>query len=343
MTRILQGRGVVGMQDSIVEDVAEVAGGSTLEQVRSFVAGSVSKETTAIYLLGCGGSHFMFGVMKYLLDASPVPVVDMNSAEFIARHPRGLGRKVVVIASSTHGTTLETAEAISVARESGTPVLLVCQNNDSPCAEAAAHVVNHNGVEAKQILLSVIARELLAALGSVPASLPAAEVLSTYGPVFLETNTMWEGALLEAAEATSKAEGATFVVGSGPNEGAADTLAACYLMEMQNIPAVASEANDFLHGTHEMVVEDTNIIVFLGEDSTRSVASRTADFGRRFSSNTHVLDSSELPMTGVDPAHRGVVSAILYASSVIALFANKIEAITREPLITRKYMWKVEY
>ena len=48
-------------------------------------------------------------------------------------------------------------------------------------------------------------------------------------------------------------------------------------------------------------------------------------------------------MTGVDPAHRGVMSAILFASSVIALLASEIEAITEEPLITRKYMWKVDY
>lgn len=343
MAKTVQGRGVVGMQDTIIEDIAEVASGGTLEAVRSFAVASVGEKTSAIYLLGCGGSHYMFGVMKYLLDASPVPVIDMNAAEFVARHPRGVGKNAIVIASSTHGSTLETAEAINVSRESGTPLLLVCQNNNNPCAENAENIVNHNGVEAKQVLLSVIAFELLVAFGVDANSLPSPAALAAYGPVFLETNRIWERQLEETAEVTAKTPGATFIVGSGPNEGAADTLAACYLMEMQNITAVASGANDFLHGTHEMVGEDTNLIVFLGEDSTRSVAQRTADFGRRFSSNTHVLDSSELPMTGVDPAHRGVVSAILYASSVIALLANKIEIVTETPLITRKYMWKVEY
>lgn len=343
MAKTVQGRGVVGMQATIVEDVAEVASGRTLAEVRRFVAEYVCERTTGIYLLGCGGSHYMFGVMKYLLDASPVPVVDMNSAEFVARHPRGLGKNSVVIASSTHGTTLETAEAIKVAQESDTPVLLVCQNVDNPCARVAAHVVNHNGVEAKQILLSVIASEILAAFGKSLKSLPTPETLADLGPVFPETNEIWNDTLVEIAATTAARDRPTFVVGSGPNEGAAETLAACYLMEMQNIPAVASGANDFLHGTHEMVGEDTNLVIFLGEDVTRSVADRTASFGRRFSSNTHVLDSTALPMTGVDPAHRGVMSAILFASSVIALLASEIEAITEEPLITRKYMWKVDY
>ncbi|WP_309131908.1 SIS domain-containing protein [Brevibacterium sp.] len=343
MTKTVQGRGVVGMQDTIVNDVVEVASGEAAERVRAFVAAGVTPTTKAIYLLGCGGSHYMFGVMKYLLDASPIPVIDMNSAEFVARFPHGLGPDVVVIASSTHGTTMETAEAIDVAQNSGSPVLLVCQNNESPCADAAETTVNHNGVEAKQVLLTVIAHELLAAFDAVPESLPSPEVLAACGPVFPETNDVWAHRLDRAAHATADSSGATFIVGAGPNEGAADTLAACYLMEMQNITAVASGANDFLHGTHEMVTDDTNLIVFLGEDSTRPVAQRTADFGRRFSRNTHVLDSTTLPMSGVNPAHRGTISAILYASSVIALLANKIEAITEEPLITRKYMWKVEY
>ena len=343
MASAVQGRGVVGMQDTIIQDIVEVASGKTLQNVRSFVASSVSSEVNVIYLLGCGGSHFMFGVMKYLLDALPVPVIDMNAAEFVARYPQGAGERAIVIASSTHGTTLETAQAISVSRKSGSPVLLVCQNNDNPCANAAKDIVNHNGVEAKQILFSVIAYELLSAFGSVPDSIPSPEALSTYGHVFLETNQVWEVELTTIAEAAARADGMTFVVGSGPNEGAADTLAACYFMEMQNIAAVASEANDFLHGTHEMVVDDTNLIVFLGEDSTRSIAQRTAEFGRRFSTNTHVLDSRELPMTGIDSTHRGALSAILYASSVIALLARKIEAVTEQPLITRRYMWKVEY
>lgn len=342
MAKIVQGRGVVGMQDTIIQDVIEAASGATLHKVRSFVA-DVSREMNAIYLLGCGGSHFMFGVMKYLLEAMPVPVIVMNSAEFVSRYPEGTGERSIVIASSTHGTTLETAEAISVSRNSGSSVLLVCQNNDSPCADAAEHIVNHNGVEAKQILLSVIAYELLSAFGSVPVSVPSPEALAAYGPVFPETNRVWESALATIAKEVAKATGATLIVGSGPNEGAADTLAACYFMEMQNIPAVASGANDFLHGIHEMVEEDTNLIVFLGEDTSRAIAQRTANFGRRFSKNTHILDSRELPMTDIDLAHRGVLSAILYASSVIALLANKIEVATEQPLITRKYMWKVDY
>lgn len=343
MTKTVQGRGVVGMQDTVVEDISEVASGKTLDDVSAFARASVGEKTSAIYLLGCGGSHYMFGVIKYLLDASPVPVVDMNSAEFVARYPQGLGENAVVIASSTHGTTLETAEAIKISRASGSPVLLVCQNNDNACAENAEFVVNHNGVEAKQVLLCVIAFELLAAFGVTSESLPTPAVLATYGRVFPEANKIWDRQLEMVAQAIADTSDATFIVGAGPNEGATDTLAACYLMEMQNIVAVASGANDFLHGTHEMVSENTNLIVFLGEDSTRSIAERAAEFGRRFSVNSRVLDSTDLPMTGVDPVHRGVVSAILYASSVIAFLAKKIELITETPLITRKYMWKIDY
>ncbi|MCQ9367046.1 SIS domain-containing protein [Brevibacterium sp. 50QC2O2] len=330
------------MQETVVDDVAEVASGETLATVRTFVAQAVRPTTKVIYLLGCGGSHYMFGVLKYLLAASPIPAVDLNSAEFTATPPAALGADSIVIASSTHGTTMETAEAITVARKAGAPVLLVSQTRDNPCGEAAEYIVNHNGVEAKQVLLTVLAHELLMAQDAVPDGVPSAQDLVGIGEVFPESNRVWDEKLNDVAAAIAQAP-VTFIAGSGPNDGAADTLAACYLMEMQNLVAVASGANDFLHGTHEMVAEPTNIIVFLGEDGSRSVAQRTADFGNRFSDNCHVLDTEVLPMTGVDPKYRGTVSAILFASSIIALLAKHVEAKTNEPLISRKYMWKVEY
>ncbi|WGW13292.1 SIS domain-containing protein [Saxibacter everestensis] len=342
MIKTVQGRGVVGMQDSIVEDVADVATGATFTAVRRFVADYFTSSTSVIYLVGCGGSLYMFGAMKYLLDDLPVPVITINSAELVARRPAGLGQNSLVIASSTHGTTMETAEAITVARSSEAPVLLVCQNVDSPCAAAAEHIINHNGVEAKQVLLAVIAHELLDTRHVVPRSLPAPDVLAGLGPVFRETNVAWDRELEAVATSIAHAE-LSFVIGSGPNEGAIDTFASCYLMEMQNLAAVASGANDFLHGTHEMIDDDSTLLVLVGEDSTREIAERAAEFARRFSRKTSVLDTAELPMTGVVANHRSTVSALLFASSVIARLAQRVEAVTEVPLISRKYMWKATY
>lgn len=342
MTRQLQGRGVVGMQDGMEIDVFEAASGDQLETVQRFVRDNLGPETSVIYLVGSGGSLYMFGAMRFLLEASPIPVIAINSAEFVARNPANLGATALVIASSTHGTTIETAEAITFAREHGASVLLVCQNNDNPCAQAAELVANHNGVEAKQVLLAAIAFELLSAQQTAPAWLPAPDVLSSLGPVFRETNTVWDAQLQTIATEIVGA-GQVFIVASGPNEGAGQTFAACYLMEMQNLVAVSSGGNDFLHGTHEMVEESTAVLVLVGEDGARGIAERAATFARKYSQHALVLDSKELPMNGVSADHRGVVAALLYASSVTARLAQHVEAATHRPLISRKYMWKVDY
>ncbi len=342
MARQLQGRGVVGMQEGMELDVLDAASGETLEIVQRFVRDNLHAGTSVIYLVGCGGSHYMFGAMRFLLDASPIPTVTVNAAELVARAPANLGPNALVISSSTHGTTHETAEAITFARQHGAPVLLVCQNNDNECARAAEHVVNHNGVEAKQVLLASIAFEILSAQQAVPAWLPSPDVLRSLGPVFRETNTAWD-TQLQAFAAEIVQAGQAFIVGSGPNEGAAQTFAACYLMEMQNLIAVPSGGNDFLHGTHEMVEEATTVLLMIGEDAARGIAERVATFTRQYSQHALILDSKDLPMKGVAPEHRGVVSALLFASSVIARLAQHVEAATHRPLISRKYMWKVDY
>ncbi len=343
LARKIQGRGVVGMQDGMELDVVDAASGRSLQTVQQFVGDHLGPQTSVIYLVGCGGSLYMFGAMAFLLEASPIPVIAVNSAEFVARHPAGLGPQALVIASSTHGTTHETAEAITFAREHGAPVLLVCQNDDNECARAAGGVVaHHNGVEAKQVLLAAIAHEILSAQQAVPSWLPSPDVLRALGPVFRETNAVWDDQLTRIAAEIADA-GHVFVVGSGPNEGAAETFAACYLMEMQNLIAVPSGGNDFLHGTHEMVEESTAVVVLVGEDHSRPIAERAATFTRTYSQHALVLDSTELPMDGVAPEHRGVVSALLFASSVIARLAQHVEAATERPLISRKYMWKVDY
>lgn len=342
MDRQIQGRGVVGMQAGMEVDVFDAASGAALETVQRFVRDSLRPETSVIYLVGCGGSLYMFGAMKFVLEASPIPVIALNSAEFTARNPANIGPNALVIAASTHGTTKETAAAITFARQHGAPVLLVCQNNENECARAAQHVANHNGVEAKQVLLAAIAFEILKAQQTVPAWLPSPDVLRSLGPVFRETNAVWDDRFQTLAAEIVEA-GRAFIVGSGPNEGAAQTFAACYLMEMQNLIAVPSGGNDFLHGTHEMVEESTAVLVMVGEDAARGIAERAASFTRQYSQHALVLDSAQLPMNGVSPEHRGVVSALLFASSVIARLAQHVETATQRPLISRKYMWKIDY
>lgn len=342
MAKTVQGRGVVGMQPSMRQDVAFVAGAETLAKIESFLDEALTDATEVIYLLGCGGSNYMFGVMEYLLREAKIPVVSMNAAEFTAKVPAPTGSKACVIASSTHGTTRETAEAIKVAGSTGSSVALVTQVEDSLCGREAQHVLLHNGVEAKQVLLALVAKEILARTGASHDQIPSSSEFNRVAEVFESSNSEWAQTFEDFAKTIVSGD-ATIVIGAGPNIGAASTFAACYLMEMQNIPAVPVEANDFLHGTHELVGAEFPVLLLATEDDTEILNDRVKSFLSRFTDKAMVLDTSDLAMPGVAEEHRATMGAVLMSSSIIARLAQKIEAETQVPLITRKYMWKVEY
>ena len=84
------------------------------------------------------------------------------------RRPALLGPASLVIVSSTHGATRETAAAARMARAAGAAVIGVTQDSDSIVAAACDHVLLHQGVEAKQVVLAQLGWSLLNALGVVP-------------------------------------------------------------------------------------------------------------------------------------------------------------------------------
>ncbi|GAB3624572.1 fructosamine deglycase FrlB [Mariniluteicoccus endophyticus] len=340
--RTAPGQGVVGMQPTMESDVREAASGQTLKDVRAFVREALRPTTKVIYLVGCGGSLFMFSAMRFLLEQSEIPTVVLNSQEFVARAPRLVGPDSIVIASSTFGGTQETAGAIEWAQSKGAPVLLVSALADSVCGRAAETVVSHTGVEAKQVLLAVIAYELLAAQGVCPDAQKRIAGLAASGAAFREVNEAFDEKFKSAAKAISD-QGCVYVLASGPNEGAAQTFAACYLQEMQNQDAVAIGANDFLHGTFEVIDGKTPVVMFVGEDQTEDIARRAKTFLDRYNPESQIFDSRDFPLTGVAAEDRAVVGSLIYNSSLIARLAQCVEETSGRPLLGRRYMWKVEY
>ncbi|GAB3707532.1 fructosamine deglycase FrlB [Mariniluteicoccus flavus] len=330
------------MQDTMEMDVRAAASGETVETVRAFVVDSLRPSTRVIYLVGCGGSMFMFSAMRYLLDRSNIPAVCLNAEEFVNRKPSLVGPDSIVIASSTFGGTEETAHAIEWAQSEGAPVLLVCARADSVCGRVAHRMVGHRGVEAKQVLLAVIALELITAQGNRANGDATLAALADSGPAFRETNLHWRDRFSAAAR---DIVGATcvYVLASGPNEGAAQTFAACYLQEMQNQHAVPIGSNDFLHGTFEVIDGATPVVLMIGEDETASLGHRALRFLERYNKANHVFDAAELPLTGVEASARPLIGTLIYNSSLIAALAQGVESVSGAPLQGRRYMWKVEY
>ncbi|WP_214415758.1 SIS domain-containing protein [Sphaerisporangium fuscum] len=311
-------------------------------QVTAFVEKALRPTTRVIYLVGCGGSLFMFGAMRFILERSPIPVVALNADEFMLRGPAALGPDSVVVASSTNGGTPETARAVRFAREAGAPVLLVTKDPESVVAKEAADVVLHRSVEAKQVLQGLIAYALLRAQGVADDYDEAVAVFRGCSEAF-ETSVRELDDHLRDIAAACVDEPCVYVLGSGPLEGAAQTFAACYLQEMQLKHSVATGSGEFLHGAFEVVDGNVPIILLLGEDVTRPMGQRALNFLEKYNGRNHVVDSTKLSLPGVPASLRATVGSFVMASAVTARLAQHFEAFSGRPLTDRRYMWRVEY
>jgi fructoselysine 6-phosphate deglycase len=281
-----------------------------------------------------------------LLEArsTRLTIRNINAAEFQALPPARLGPKMLVVASSHSGGTPETVAAANFARERGARLVAVSRDDDNPLVHASHYSLSYGSertvTSAKQILLAQLSHALLEETGEPvdPATRAAYEALPT---ALLEVQEQADPSLAEIARRLS-AERPTYVVSSGPSMGSAFSLSLCYFMEMQWMNASNIDAGDYLHGPFEMLTENASLIVFQGEDATRPLTERVIRFAERHGTHVFVIDSRDLPLTGVPEHLRGDVSAI--ALGVLGTrLADHREAATGHSLDERRYMHKVEY
>jgi fructoselysine-6-P-deglycase FrlB-like protein len=320
---------------------AAVENGPALD---AYVASLEPARFSSVFLVGCGGSLFAFAPLRCQLDRSPVPVFTFNSDELVLRRPALLGPGSLVIVSSTRGTTKETALAARAARASGATVVGITQDADSIVAAACGHVLLHQGIEAKQVILAQLGWSLLKALGAAPDPefRQATAALARSPQAFAQAHVEWDDQLAELARALHP-EPVIYVLGSGPLEGAAQILAMCYLQEMQKLHAAAISAGEFLHGPFEVITEDVPVILLKGDDATRPMAERAERFLRQYTAKLWVLDAAALQLDGMDSAGRPLVADLVLGSTVLNRIAEHFASWTGRPLTSRRYMWKIDY
>ncbi len=234
------------------------------------------------------------------------------------------------------------ARAAAAARAAGATVVGVTQDPGSVVGVECEHVLTHEGIEAKQVLLAQLGWSILRALDAAPEYDEAMAALQAAPKAFLGAVQESEAAL-DAIAAALHDEPVVYVLGSGPLESAASTLAVCYLQEMQWKHAVAVGSGEFLHGSFEVVTDDLPVIVLVGEDATRPMGERVRRFLDRYTGNAHYIDAAALTLDGVDEPMRPFIGSLVVASTLLGRLAEHFESWTGHSLKDRRYMWKVEY
>lgn len=313
------------------------------DTIQDLVSSAVADGIDNVYFVGCGGSLLSSWPAQFLLERH-VPQVSpfhLNAAEFLTRKPARLGERSLVITGSHSGKTSETVEATKLAVDAGATVIGLSMEDGSPITEAATNPLLYQGVESKQVVLGQITAALLEALDADVDHAAIRAGFDAYPTALPATLEELDDGFGEIAE-DLQSEAITYVLGAGPNYGAAATLAMCYLQEMQWMDAAAFNAGEFFHGAFEVVTEDTPVILLLGEDATRPMAERAKRFLDTYTERAVYLDSTEWSLPGVPTDVRGLFTPLAFYA-VAGRIAKHYEAVRGHNLDNRRYMGKVDY
>jgi fructoselysine-6-phosphate deglycase len=92
----------------------------------------------------------------------------------------------------------------------------------------------------------------------------------------------------------------------------------------------------------EVITRDVPVILFVGKDEQRPLAERAARFLPKVCANYTVIDSSELPLNGIDEQFRGILSPLVIRSVMNRIDAW-LEIELRHPRSIRRYYRQFDY
>lgn len=318
------------------------------EVAQALAARARERSIRQVYLVGCGGSFYSTFPAQQLLGchSRTLSTVNLSSAELTYGNPAGLDEHCLVVASSHSGGTPETVRAAERAKQAGALLAGIARVADSPLGKLADAMFTYQSdvsvTEPKALHFTQVAYALLEAHGELSSAQDVWSALDLLPAAVVSAKTRVRDVALEAAAAWRDA-GFVYVLAAGPNWGAANALASCYLQEMNWLHASAVHAADFFHGPFEIVGERP-VLLLAGDDEYRPISERAIAFTRRYYQTVHVVDAAALGLDelGASPGQRRVISPLVVASAARRL-SDYCAAESGHNSAQRRYMYRVEY
>jgi fructoselysine-6-phosphate deglycase len=315
--------------------------------LRSVVAKALQAGATNLFLLGSGGAGILMEPAARLLRSrSAFPVFHEVPAEVLAQGHGHLGAGSLVVIPSLSGTTKESLEILDQCRARGATVIGLTAHADSPLAQHADHTFvnfaeDDTSCESFYLQSLAVVVAIMQERGEIDTYDAVLAELAQLPQVLLEAKRSFEPRAREWAEQI-KDEPYHIFTGAGSTWAQAWYYAMCILEEMQWIRTRPVHANDFFHGTLELVEEDVSVVVLAGEDASRPLAQRVAAFAAGRTGKLTVFDAAEIAAPGISPAVRELISPVLLATLLERVSAH-LEVLRDHPLTTRRYYRRVEY
>ncbi len=302
-----------------------------------------------IYFMGIGGTYASsMQVEVYMRGRSKLPVYVENAAEFLTTGNKRFTDKSVLIYSSVSGNTKEMVALTKRVKEIGGRIFAFI---DTPGSELTSpdlqdYLITYPANE--QLKFYMVANYLMYKNGEF-------DDYDTYNKQ-MEDNLAkdlvqvekdadnWARKYAEKKVAFLKdhKDLPHYFIGSGNLYGATYSYAMCYWEEQMWIRTKSISCQEFFHGMQEIIVADTPVTLFIGEDEQRPLAERVARFLPKVNANYTIIDTKELELKGIDEKYRGSISHLVIRA-VNARVDTYMELYLRHPLSIRRYYRQFDY
>ncbi|MHA1381893.1 MAG: SIS domain-containing protein [Candidatus Helarchaeota archaeon] len=317
------------------------------EEIRKDISTVIDKGIDNIFFVGCGGSLAVMFPVRYILQLnSRIPCFIINAGEFNTLKPKVLSKKSLVILISSSGSTPEIIEAARFTKSIGCTTIGISSRTEPKLAKEVSFSYNFQikTVGYSEYKLVVLYEIIFYILNKLDNFSDYDEIINSlkYLPDGLtRVNKQVENKSIQFAK-EYRGEKIFYTIGAGICWGQAYSFAICKLEEMQWLTSQPIHAGEYFHGPFEVIDEKSTLLIFKGEDPSRSLIDRVINFSKGYTKKMVIIDTEDFSLPGVSKRVRGYFSPFIL-TVVLNSYAEHLAKERKHPLSTRRYMGKVEY
>lgn len=296
-----------------------------------------------VLLVGAGGTYSQMWPYELLArERSTLSVRAAIAAELVVVGDALLGERTAAVFTSVTGTTEDVLHAMEYVTAAGATTIAFTGHAESPIATAARHsLVSEPKTWPFDMQLLLLIGRLLDKRGEFDGYESLADEL-VHLPDALVAAAQQAEPLAEAFAEAHKDTDYYFLIGGGPLWSFTYLYSMCILEEMQWLRTTRVHSAEFFHGSLELLEEDTAVMIFQGEDSTRPLTDRARAFAERISNDVSVFDTREYALEGFSPENRALIAPIVL-DTVMGRVSKHLERVRNHSLDLRRYYRVMDY
>lgn len=312
-------------------------------QIEELVDQLLAKGIDNVMLVGAGGTYSQMWPYELLArERSTLPVRTAIAAELVVAGDASLSERTAVVVTSVTGTTEDVVNAIQFVKAAGATTIAFTGHADSPIATSVDHaLISEPKTWPFDMQLLLLVGRLLHQRGDFDGYTSLADELVNLPDALVAAAEQAEPVAAAFAEAHADTD-YYFLIGGGPLWSFAYLYSMCILEEMQWLRTTRVHSAEFFHGSLELLEEDTSVLIFQGEDSTRPLTDRAEAFSKRISKDVTVFDTRDYALEGFSAENRALIAPIVL-DTVMGRVSKHLERVREHSLDLRRYYRVMDY